>query len=175
MTSSLWKLLANHLTRDRKIIIHSYSCIILYIIGFGSGMLWDRVTFQYKGTIIKIRRPHDCLIFIIGIPILVRWHFDIEMGPWLQAFTGTNDNPPNWHIYVTRSQLLKYVIKGQKINEEFNMYLCMDFLIISGKEPILSRLYSIIILMVLVHQQAHFCIWCFYWNFHIPFDSISDV
>ena len=31
---------------------------------------------------LKIRRPQDCLIFNMGIPILVRWHLYIEMAPW---------------------------------------------------------------------------------------------
>ena len=33
-------------------------------------------------SIIKMRRSQDCLIFIMGIPIPVRWHLYIEMGPW---------------------------------------------------------------------------------------------
>ena len=42
---------------------------------------------QYKGMgtpMLKIRRSRDRLILNMGIPILVRWHIYIEMGPCLK-------------------------------------------------------------------------------------------
>ena len=36
---------------------------------------------------LKIRRSRDCLIFNMGIPILVRRHFDIETAPWCSKQT----------------------------------------------------------------------------------------
>ena len=38
---------------------------------------------RYGISIMKIRRSWDCLIFIMGIPIQIRWHLYIEMTPVL--------------------------------------------------------------------------------------------
>ena len=39
--------------------------------------------------IVKIRLFSDCLIFIMGIPLLVIWHFRIETTPWWSFKTVT--------------------------------------------------------------------------------------
>ena len=41
---------------------------------------------RYDVSIIKIRRSYDRLIFIIGIPILIRQHLYIETCPWYTSY-----------------------------------------------------------------------------------------
>ena len=57
----------------------------------------------------KIRWSWDCLIFNMGIPILVRWHLYIELAPWgipkqqisMQMAKRHLRQSLWWHIYIS--------------------------------------------------------------------------
>ena len=52
-------------------MVITWTCLIIKMIFPGMGI-----------PIIKIRQSWDCLIFIIGIPMLARWHLYIGMTGW---------------------------------------------------------------------------------------------
>ena len=62
-------------------------------------------------SIIKIRRSHDRLIFIMGIPILITRHLYIETGPRFRSLKqGTGINKSNTHI--AQGNGLTYLPRG---------------------------------------------------------------
>ena len=54
----------------------------IYYCQLGPDSIWRCCLTSIGNSIVEIRRSYDCLISIMGFPILVRWHLYIESGPW---------------------------------------------------------------------------------------------
>ena len=69
----------------------------------------SRALIQYKDDILPVynRKSHrgDHLISTISYPMLVRWHFYIESGPWFWSNDGMS-----WHAYYCVSRLFDVTV-----------------------------------------------------------------
>ena len=76
-----------------------------------SGPSQCKTAFPCMGiSIIKVRRSWDSLIFIMGIPMLVRRYLCIEMGPWSVTVPGET-NGQFWDSIMTMTNMNDAYIK----------------------------------------------------------------
>ena len=96
-------------------------------------------SYQYRKSIVEIRRSYDRLISTMGFPILVRWHLYIESGPWCQCDTiiswwgwwpGHNVKPaaitcPHWWLLVLFANILNIynIFKNILLNYQYAFIL----------------------------------------------------
>ena len=118
-------------------------------------VMWPWTTFQYKDSIFKYRIPiieiiqsWDCLIFIMGIPLLVRKPFNTEVAIWcpLQGLLYRH------HIILFKSMNLTqdWMLQGELFQASGHLVSTYGLL-----KLFYNHLTFIMWILMLVRQQAH--------------------
>ena len=123
-----WKLLANRLTRDPKIVIHGNSCIILYIIGSDNGLSpGRRQSIIWTNAGILLIEPLGANFSEILIEILTfsfkKMRFKVASAKWRPFCLGLN-GLSIWVLLVTLLSWCEYVRTPMMINQHWFRLWC---------------------------------------------------